>query len=85
MFCKICNKEINYSKFNFFRHLNKDHNKTTKEYYDLFFRKEHEGICYCGKETTFKNSILGYFKFCSGKCSNNSLEKKEKTIQKIMV
>lgn len=41
---------------------------TIKEYYDVYYKAEHEGICYCGNETSFDNVIDGYSKFCSNAC-----------------
>jgi hypothetical protein len=35
-------------------------------------------VCYCGKPTNFKSSIVGYRKTCSFFCSNNSKSKKDK-------
>jgi len=35
-------------------------------------------LCYCGKSTNFKSSIVGYRKTCSFICSNNSKDKKDK-------
>lgn len=45
---------------------------TKKSYYDLFLRSEHEGICECGAETTFRDAGRGYLEFCSRACFSNS-------------
>jgi len=34
--------------------------------------------CYCGKMTKFKNSTIGYYKYCSKKCMDSSEKTKEK-------
>lgn len=81
--CLICgNKEFD-NDGNFARyHLRKIHNIGMKEYYDMFFKKEGEGICpICGKQTSFECSTKGYKKYCSYRCAANSPEKKEQTIQ----
>lgn len=76
--CEICGKEINKKSFSI--HLKKEHNITSKEYYDQYIKKENEGKCAtCGKETKFKGIFKGgYNKFCSVKCSANNKEVREK-------
>ena len=65
--CKICNKECNVLS----RHLFNSHIETTaKQYYDLHFKKENEGICpICKKETNFINLSNGYRTYCSTRCT----------------
>jgi len=74
--CKICNKKFKNIK-SFGQHLGhpnikKDHNiYGTKEYYDLFIRKNGEGICKrkgCNNKTTYINLNEGYLNYCSLKC-----------------
>lgn len=82
MVCEICKNEVkNFIVLGL--HLKRAHNTNAKNYYDMFIRKPNEGICpVCGKETAFQGIRLGYLKFCSSKCSNNSPEtiaKREQT------
>ena len=65
--CKICNKECNVLS----RHLFNSHKEiTAKQYYDLHFKKENEGICLvCKKETNFINMTTGYHTYCSTRCT----------------
>lgn len=82
MECKICNDGRDYPKYGFHVHLKNKHMIRVKEYYNMFFKKENEGICHnknCFKETTFKNINVGYFKYCSTKCSRDD----EDVIRKI--
>ena len=65
--CSICNKKISTLK-GVGMHL-KVHNINAKDYYDIYMKKESEGICpTCGKETLFVNMVIGYNKYCSMKC-----------------
>lgn len=82
MICEICKEELkNFIALGL--HLKHKHNTNAKEYYDKYLKKENEGICpVCGKETSFQGIRLGYLKFCSSKCSNNSpdtIYKREQT------
>lgn len=74
--CEICNKT--FEKFKYLSYHLKVHNMTAKKYYDIYFKKDDEGICSCGKETIFINAIIGYQLFCGVKCSNKDSEKKKK-------
>jgi hypothetical protein len=68
-FCKICETEIKTTSQNFSKHL-KQHEITSKDYYDKFFKTEQCGICLtCGKETKFKSISSGYLPFCSNFCA----------------
>lgn len=63
--CVICN-EIKNNNRSIHDHLKKKHNKTIKEYYDCFLKKESEGICtICNNSATFINSKIGYKKTCN--------------------
>ena len=67
--CQICNRNFK-SKLSEIRHVSQAHNKTSKEYYDLFYKKEIEDVCpVCNKETKFLNIVEGYTKTCSHKCA----------------
>lgn len=64
--CKICNTLQNLRT-----HL-KTHNITSKEYYDQYLKKEHEGFCkICNKPTKFLGIHQGYRTWCSNKCHQN--------------
>ena len=61
------------------------HGISSKEYYDKYLKKDHEGVCYCGKQTSFCVLTGGYTKYCSYKCLHNSQDiklKKKLTFQK---
>lgn len=74
--CKICNQH--FFKKGFGSHIHNKHNMNSKEYYDMFIKKD-EGICLeCGNSTFFNNMIKGYSKFCSCKCAQSSIITKEK-------
>lgn len=52
--CLYCGKKFK-SRGGLSTHLLNSHNKSFKEYYDDFFKKEYEGVCRnptCFKETT---------------------------------
>lgn len=68
--CKITNKTFKFMR-GFLNHLRKL-GITSKEYYDTYHKKQNEGICYCGKETTYDS--FSYRKYCSSKCSSQSSE-----------
>jgi hypothetical protein len=78
--CSVCGK-ICKDLFGLTSHINrkKDHNLTTKEYFDKYLKKDTDGICkLCGKDTKYKDFITGYNEYCSEKCLMNSEEMKEK-------
>ena len=68
--CLICN---NYFKNNksLSWHVRTNHTITFKTYYDKYLKKTDEGICYCGKETSYKNMLIGYRQYCSHSCKSN--------------
>ncbi len=76
--CEICGKE--FEKFRGLAcHIGWKHkNEITREEYYLKFIGEKGKCVDCEKDTTFIGLIDGYNKFCSKKCSNNSLEVKNK-------
>lgn len=69
IFCKICNEDSNLTLHSFLtQHLRIIHNISLKDYYNKYLKKENEGICKCGKETSFTNFKTGYRQYCSTKC-----------------
>lgn len=78
--CKICDYE-SISNGGLQAHIAKVHKLKSKEYYDLYLKKEDEGICpTCGKPTKYRNITLGYLHHCSTRCStlDNSVQVKTK-------
>jgi len=76
--CEICGREFEFPK-SFGTHIGKSHkNEITIEEYYLKFIGEKGKCVECGKDTSFRNSKEGYSKFCSLKCSNNSIEVQNK-------
>ena len=72
MNCQICNVEFK-DIGSVMKHVFAKHKEYTKKaYYDMFLRTEFEGICECGKETTFRGAGRGYLKFCSPSCYANN-------------
>jgi len=86
--CKICNKKFKSKKIAqaLAIHL-KQHNISTKEYYDKYYKKEIEGNCLiCNKETQFQTISTGYRLYCSNKCQLKNIKHKphsDKTKNKI--
>lgn len=80
--CLLCQLELVSNK-SYPGHLTAKHDMNTKTYYDMFFRKENEGICpICGKETRFINISKGYKQFCSLKCATPHIQEKcKETLQ----
>ena len=67
--CIICNEEFPTNR-QLSWHI-KHHNLNNKEYYDLYLKKENDGICLtCGKPTNFISMNKGYRKHCNKKCLN---------------
>lgn len=86
IYCKCCNTQTKYVIDLFPRyHLKKVHNLTLKEYYDLYFKKENEGICtVCSNETTFLSFKFGYSINCSSECmwkNSDFLIKQKESLQ----
>ena len=72
MKCHICNVEFKDIS-SVMKHVFAKHKEYTKKsYYDVFLRSEHEGICECGKETSFRGAGRGYLEFCSRACFSNN-------------
>jgi hypothetical protein len=69
--CKICEKEYrNYISLG--THIYRKHNLSSKNYYDIFYKKKNDGFCKCGNETKFYRLSYGYFNYCCRKCSGKS-------------
>jgi len=76
--CKICGKKFRNLE-GFGHHIGQIHkNEISQEEYYLKFIGEKGKCPECGKDTTFRNLSYGYSKFCSHKCSANSIEVKNK-------
>ena len=66
--CQICGY-IGKSKQGFNTHITHLHHINSKDYYDMYFKEENEGICpSCGKKTSFRDMWYGYNKHCSKRC-----------------
>jgi hypothetical protein len=78
--CLICGYETNnHQSFN--SHIAHAHHIKSKDYYDMFLKKEDEGICLtCGKPTKFNNMWDGYRTFCCNSCmsSNEMIQNQKK-------
>lgn len=62
--CKETGKKFNSFR-GFLNHL-RTIKMSSKEYYDKHFKKENEGICYCGNMTNYYS--FSYKKYCSDVC-----------------
>jgi len=85
IFCEICQNRTNQNELGKFtkHHLIKYHNITSKEYYDLFYKKEIDGICKtCGNSTNFRSMKKGYADFCSNACVLKNKEIKNISTEK---
>ncbi len=72
MICNICKKDFKSNR-SLGIHIVSTHNMTTKQYYDLYLKKENEGACLnCNKPTQYRNITKGYRLFCSKNCCNTS-------------
>ncbi len=67
--CKICGKKCN-GYVGLRSHISKLHKIPTKQYYDIYLKKDNEDICKCLRKTKFKNISEGYRKYCSLKCTS---------------
>lgn len=66
--CKICKSE-HKTLCGIAKHIIKSHNMKSKEYYDIYLKKEKDGVCIiCGKETQYVNITSGYRKTCGNSC-----------------
>lgn len=72
--CEICKKQIK-SSCALSKHIHSIHTLLPQQYYDMFYKKDNEGICpTCGKNTPFLKISKGYQKHCSSKCAQNDLQ-----------
>ena len=83
--CKICGFVAQSPRGVVF-HSMKQHNIDRQQYYDMFYKRDGEGICpVCGKPTAFKGLTKGYHEHCSVHCAlidPNVKDKYKTTIQK---
>lgn len=80
MKCEICNKDINIKGFA--AHITLHHNMSCQKYYDIYIKKEKDGICRtCGNPTKFLGIKKGYVKHCCNKCAQLDPVVKEKKAQ----
>ena len=75
LICHCCQQSFKHHNA-LTNHLKK-HNLNSQQHYDLFVKKEGEGICQCGKITPFRGLIKGYQTHCSSKCSSITSTKKQ--------
>jgi hypothetical protein len=78
--CKITNKEYTTVR-GFLNHL-RALKMSSKEYYDMFYKCNNEGICYCGCETRYHG--FSYNKYCSNKCALQSEEHRKAVREKFV-
>jgi len=77
--CEICKKQFKNNS-GLGRHISLTHNMSSKEYYDMYMKKENEGKCkICNEETSFRNWSVGYLEYCSTKCVNLDEDIKKKS------
>lgn len=77
--CELCNREFNSLK-SLGLHLSHSHKGYShKKYYDLYMKKDGDGICpVCGKITKFKGGLHGYNRTCSFSCGQKHPETRAK-------
>jgi len=76
--CEICGREFK-NNIGLVSHINKSEKLSSKEYYDLYLKKDNEEFCYeCGKLCNFINIKEGYRDFCSLQCGTKSKKTREK-------
>ena len=75
--CEICGKECKgYTGLGI--HVYRAHDIHSKDYFIKYLNNGITPVCYCGKETKFTNLRIGFRKFCSSKCAQNSEVIREK-------
>lgn len=75
--CKVCGEV--YQSYTGFGHHLRNHQLSSKEYYDKYLRCADDGVCInCGKPTKFVCISIGYSKHCSVKCANNNPDVRKK-------
>jgi len=76
--CEICGREFK-NNIGLVSHINKSEKLSSKEYYNLYLKKDNEEFCCeCGKLCNFINIKEGYRDFCSLQCSTKSKKTREK-------
>lgn len=79
--CQICGKTFD-KKRGLSQHIYQTHHVNIKDYYDIYYKRQDEGIClYCGNETSFLNITNGYRLYCCRKCTDSDINKHNKTKQ----
>jgi hypothetical protein len=78
LICKICGKITkNYNALQV--HARNFHRLSSKEYYDLYLKKDNEGHCnFCQKPSKYIGLKLGYQQYCCRKCADSDPKKAEK-------
>lgn len=68
--CKICGKNDFKNAAGLSNHIIRFHKVSKKDYYDIYLKKDNEGICkFCTQKTAFWDIVHGYRLYCSRKCS----------------
>lgn len=78
--CQICNYTTS-KRQSFNSHITHKHKIKSKDYYDIYIKKDNEGACKtCGNNTSFINMWEGYRQFCCNSCmsSNKDIQEKRK-------
>ena len=82
--CRICGRTLS-DVAHLGMHITRTHEMSRQTYYDMFYKKDGEGVCLkCGNATRFEKLSLGYNHYCSRKCSNSdarTLVARRKTVQ----
>ena len=67
--CKICGMS-SVNNTGLISHVSQIHGFSSKQYYDTYYKTEHEDECeYCGQPTRFIKFSRGYARFCSRTCT----------------
>lgn len=79
--CLICGKS--YIKLG--NHILQAHNLKQQEYYDIYLKKECDGVCkICGNSTNFIRLHEGYRQYCSKACMYVDSDRSKKIAQTCM-
>lgn len=82
--CQLCG-ELGVIRFR--QHVKIKHHLTPQEYYDMFFKKEEDGVCVtCGASVPFGKDRFRYYKWCDERCqtiAHNSTEKEKERKSKL--
>jgi hypothetical protein len=78
MKCKICDQESK-NLLALSSHIQFKHDNKSKEYYDSYMMKKHEGFCkICGRPTKYWGFSKGYAEYCSKECMKSDYSEKKK-------